>query len=277
MSTNLDRYDEAFEDADRAQRAYERLSDPGTGLAEVKLTRAFLYYRLGRSSESLPLAQSAADEYERRRDMRKYAEAIETAASLLYMMGEYPPALKMYLRNLEAADELRDTEMRARILHNVSLVYRRVGDLDNAGKYLFDALHIWEGLGMKAAVARGRWSIGILALASADFAAAENVLRAAIDALREVGAEALAADAKVDLAEALLMLGRPQEIETLCREVEECYARLGLSRGRLSAAGFLRNAAADQILRREDIQHVRTYLEQSRERSDTHFPPASRN
>jgi hypothetical protein len=87
----------------------------------------------------------------------------------------------------------------------------------------------------------------------------------------------LEADAKLDLAEALLMLGRPQEIEMLCTEAEAAYRKLGLVTGRLAAARYLRSAAANQMLRREDVQHVRTYLEQVREKPDTPFAPPRRD
>jgi tetratricopeptide (TPR) repeat protein len=271
MCMNIDRYDEAFAGADRAQRAYERLADPGTGMAEVKLTRAILFKNRHRFSDGLPLANEAAEEYQRRGDRHKYAGAIEVAASILYAAGDYASALKVFRACLQAGDELHDDDIRARALHNVGLVHRRMGDLGNAAKYLLDALHIWEGLGMKVVVAHCRWSIGLVALARADFEHAEKVLRAAIAALREVGAERVAADAKLDLAEALLMLGRPQEIETLCSEAEAYYARAGVMTGRLEAARFLRNAAANQMLGREDIQHVRMFLAESRETPDMPF------
>jgi tetratricopeptide (TPR) repeat protein len=273
----VDRYTEAFEDADRAQRAYEQMADPGVGLADVKLTRAIVYHRLGRHFEGLPLAKSAADEYEQRGDRRKYAIAVETTGAILNGAGEYAAALKVSLGSLQAADELQDAEMRARILYSVGILYRKVGELDKAGESIHESLQIWEGLGMKAAVAHCRWSIALVALAQADFVDAEKMLRATVDALRELGSEQYAADAKLDLAEALLMLGRPQEIEKLCTEAEAAYAKLGLVTGRLEAARYLRNAAAKQLLRREDVQHVRTYLEKSRAKPETPFAPPPKN
>jgi tetratricopeptide (TPR) repeat protein len=274
--TNIDRFDEALEDADRGERAYGHLADPGSGLASVKLARALVYVRLNRSSEGLPLAKSAADEYERRGERYKYAGALDVIAALLHMAGESVAALKIHADLLEAADELHDVDLRAGTLYNIGLLRRKIGDLEESGKYLLGALHLYEGLGQKAGVAYCRWSIGLLALARADFIEAEKVLRAAIDALRAAGPESSLADAKLDLAEALLMLGRPQEIETLCREAEACYAKLGYVDGRLAAARFLRNAAANQMLRREDVQHVRTYLEESRDRPETPFAPPPR-
>ncbi|HEV8435689.1 MAG TPA: tetratricopeptide repeat protein [Thermoanaerobaculia bacterium] len=274
--SNIDRYDEALEDADRGERAYEQLPDPGSGLASVKLARALVYLRLERFSEGFPLAKSAADEYERRGERYKYAGALDMTAALHHMTGERAAALEINLAVLEAADELHDAELRARTLHNIGQLHRKVGNLEESGKYLLDALHMYEGLGQKAGAAYCRWSIGVLALSRADFIEAEKVLRSAIDAMREVGAERFAAGAKLDLAEALLMLGRPQEIETLCREAEAVYAKAGSLSGHLAAARFLRNAAANQMLRRDDVEHVRTYLESSRGNPDRPFAPPPR-
>jgi tetratricopeptide (TPR) repeat protein len=274
---NLDRYDEAFQDADRAERAYEHLADSGIGLAAVAHTRAIVHFKLKRFSEALSLIKSAAAQYERRGDRRKCTEMVEMTAAILHEAGEYGPALEMYLDNLQAADELHDAEMRARLMHAAGMICRQIGDLENSGKYLLEALHIYEGLGMKLGVSLCRWSVALLALAQAEFLDAEKLLRATVDALTEMGSEQWAADAKLDLAEALLMLGRPQEIETLCREAEATYARLRLMSGRLAAARYLRNAAANQMLRREDIQHVRAYIEESREAPDTPFAPPRKN
>jgi hypothetical protein len=85
------------------------------------------------------------------------------------------------------------------------------------------------------------------------------------------------ADAKLDLAEALLMLENVDEVEYLCREVAHFYRETGLATGALTAAIFLREAATKRVLKREDIEHVRRYLAEVRENPDLLFvPPSSR-
>lgn len=274
---NFSRYPEALDAIDRAEQAYQRLADPGAGLAAVMRTRAVHSFRLNRYAEGLPFARAAAAEYERRGDIQKYVHAAEFAAVLLYKAGDSVGALNMNLNILPAADSLDDAELHVAIRHNLSLMYRSIGDLENSSRYLLDALHMAEALGSKTLVAQCRHSAGILALARADFANAEKVLRGAVDSLLDVGFEQAAADAKVDLAEALLMLGRPQEIERLCTEAEAFFAKVGLVTGRLEAVRFLKTAAANHMLRREDIQHVRAYLDESREKPDAPFAPPRKN
>ncbi len=275
--TFIDRYDEAFEDADRAERAYSRLADPAPGLAAVKLTRAILYIALRRLSEGIPLAKSAVEEYEWRGDWQKYGVAIGVLASLYYAADENDAALELYSRVLEIAEEVHDAELQTSALHNLGLLSRKRGDLEAAAKYLLEALSMAEGLGMKTTAAHSRWSIGILALARGEFVDAERILRGAIRDLHALGYEWVATEAKLDLAEALLVLGRPQEIERLCAEVEAYYTKRGAISGRFDVARFLRNAAANQMLRNEDIQHVRKYLDESREKPETPFAPPRRD
>ena len=270
---NTSRFPEALDAIDRAAQAYERLADPGGGLASVMMARAIQSYRLNRCAEALPFASAAAAEYERRGDTQKYVHAMQFAAVLLYKSGDSAGALKMNLNALPVADRLDDAELHVAIRHNLSLMYRSIGDLETSSSYLLEALHMSEALGSKTLVAHCRYSAGALALAKADFENAETLFRSAVEAFLEVGWEQAAAEAKLDLAEALLMLGRPQEIERLCTEAETFFAKVGLVTGRLEAVRFLKTAAANHMLRREDIQHVRTYLDESREKPDVPFAP----
>jgi tetratricopeptide (TPR) repeat protein len=269
----LARYEAGLEALTRAERAYGRLPDPGPGTAAVHLTRATLLWRVERYSEALPFVRSASREYESRRDTRHFLEAQEVEAVILQRTGDHVRAREIYQRAFDAADELEDMDMKARSAQNLGVNYRESGDFGSASRYFLIALQLYEGLEQPAAAARARWSIARLSLVAGNFVDAVVRLRQAIIDLESKGLVNDVADAKLDLAEALLMNGEFSEVEIVCSEIAFFYRLAGLTTGALMAASFLREAASKRVLRRDDLQHVRTYLNAVREAPDLPFVP----
>src|SRR5205823_8569248 len=103
-----------------------------------------------------------------------------------------------------------------RSARNLAINNRDAQDFGNASKYFVVALQLYQGLRQYAWVVRTRWSIARLTLVAGSFQHAEGRLRAAVQSLESKGLLSDASDARLDLAEALLMLGRLDEVETLC-------------------------------------------------------------
>jgi tetratricopeptide (TPR) repeat protein len=269
----LGRYDAGLDALVRAERNYLRVPDSGPGIAAVNLSRAILLWRLQRYEEALPFARSAAQEYTQRRDLLRYVESQEVEAVILERMGEHLKAREIYERAFHAADDLDELPMKARAAGNLGINYRDSGDLGNAGKYLLIAMRLYEELRQDVSVARTRWSIARLPLVAGNFGEAENRLRVAVRDLEAKGLQNDVADAKLDLAEALLMTGRIAEVEMLCAEVALFYREAGLVTGALTAASFLKEAASKRLLRQQHIKMVRNYLLAVREDPDLPFAP----
>lgn len=270
---HLARFESGLDALVRAERAYRRLPDPGPGMAAVNLARAILLWRMQRYSEALPFARSASLEYELRRDTRRFLEAQEVEALILQRTGDHHRAREIYQRAFDAADELEDLDMKARSAQNLGVNYRESGDLGTASRYFLIALQLYESLEQPASAARARWSIARLSLVAGNFVDAVVRLRRAVGELESKGLANDAADAKLDLAEALLMNGEFTEVESVCIEITFFYRLSGLTTGALTAASFLREAASKRVLRRDDVQHVRTYLSAVREAPDLPFVP----
>jgi tetratricopeptide (TPR) repeat protein len=273
----LGRFQNGLDALHRAESAYRHLGDSGLGLAAVKLSRAILLWKLKRYSEALPLARSAAADYASRRETRRYVEAQEVEAVILQGVGNLSAAREIYRKEFNLADSLEDVEMKARAAGNLGINYRDSGDLGNASKYLIIALQLFQGLGQGVKVARTRWSIARLSLAAGNFRDAERYLRVAQRDLEEKGLRSDATEARLDLAEALLMLDELEEVESLCTEVAGFYRQTRIVTGALTAATFLKEAAVKRLLRREHIQQVRDYLVELNEHPELAFatPPMS--
>jgi hypothetical protein len=70
----------------------------------------------------------------------------------------------------------------------------------------------------------------------------------------------MAASAKLDLAEALLMTGKTDEVKTLCESLVAHFRAANMLSGALTAAAFLREAAVKQQITPRHFQRVRRYL-----------------
>jgi thioredoxin-like negative regulator of GroEL len=134
-------------------------------------------------------------------------------------------------------------------------------------------MQLFEELRQDVLVARTRWSIARLPLVAGNFVEAEHRLRTALRDLEAKGLQNDVADAKLDLAEALLMTGRLDEVEALCAEVAFYYRQAGLVTGALTAASFLKEAASKRRLSREHINTIRDYLFAVREDPELPFAP----
>jgi tetratricopeptide (TPR) repeat protein len=270
---HLARYEAGLHALNRAERAYRHVADSGVGMAAVNLARAILLWKVQRYPEALSFAQSASREYERRRNKRQFIEAQEVEAVILQRTGEHLRARTIYQRAFDAADDLENWDMKARSAQNLGVSYRESGDLGSASTYFLVALQLYENFNQHALAARARWSIARLSLAGGNFIEAVKRLRRVIPELESKGLMNDVADAKLDLAEALLMIGEISEVEMVCSEIAVFYRHSGIANGALLAAAFLREAAFKRTLRRHHLEHVRHYLSAVRETPDLPFAP----
>jgi tetratricopeptide (TPR) repeat protein len=269
----LGRFQDGLDALRRAEGAYGHLADPGGGLAAVNLSRAILLSRIQRHEEALACARKAASAYSSRRDIPRYIEAREVEAIILQRTGASIEARDIYRLAFELSGDIDDFDMKARAARNLAINYRDSHDLGNASKYFLLALQFYEASGQPVWVVRTRWSLARLALVAGNFKQASVSLRASIQELELKGLKSDAADAKLDLAETLIVLGEYAEIEALCSDVMLFYRNEEMITSALTAARFLKEAAAEHSIQRSDIAHVRSFLTQLRRDPNLLFAP----
>jgi tetratricopeptide (TPR) repeat protein len=271
----LARFDSGFDALNRAERAYRRLVDPGLQIAVVKLARAILLWEQQRYPEALEIVRSAAHMFSERRETMRYFEAKEVEALILQRQGNVADACETYRTIFDLADTIGDLEMRARSARNLGIACRDGGDMGSASKYLLIALQLYESLDQRGRIVHTRWSIARLALSAGNARDAAQRLPALILDLSELGMAADAAHAQLDLAEALLLLERFDEVHDACTSLFAFFRGANMLTGALTAAAFLREAATSGTLTSQHIQRVRTYLSELERHPDLAFAPSS--
>lgn len=254
------RFAEGFDALTRADRAYRRLIDSTVQLATVELCRAILFWEQQQYDDALRSARSAASQFAARHERDRYFEAKQVEAVILHRQGNVEAACEVYRAAYEFADGTGDAEMKAQSARNLGVAATDQGDIGTASKYLLIALQVYESLDMTALVVLTKWAIARLALAAGNPAEAAQRLRPIVAELSALELRGDAANAHLDLAEALLILGRYDEAQVACEGLFAFFRQAQMLTGAMTAAAYLREAAAGRKLSLGDIQSVRTYL-----------------
>jgi tetratricopeptide (TPR) repeat protein len=271
----LARFDKGFDALGRAERAYRRLPTDATHLGRVFLARAVMFFEQQKYEEALPLARQAAERFRMYGLLSSYLDAKELEAVTLYRMGDTRATFDVYQRIYDTADVLGEVEKKARAARNLAVAHADRGEISTASTYLQLALQIYAGLGQPAMVAHTRWSIAWLALLAGDARAAAEQLPAVVNDLSAFGMAGDAARAQLDLAEALIVLERFDEVRDICAALVSYFRRANMLTGAVTAAAFLKEAAAKRRIVREDVKHVRRYLDALNRQPDLVFIPPS--
>lgn len=267
----LSEFKAGFDALARAERAYRRLPDGEPQLATVDLCRAILLWEQQRYDEALPLARAAARRFSNRRETRNYFEAKEVEALILHRQGDVAAACETYEQMFTYADELGDTEMKARSARNLGVAYRDRAEIGLASRYMLIALRLYEQLDQRAIVVLMRGLIARLALTAGNASEAVRRLPPLIDEMRRLGLRADASRAQLDLAEALLILGRLEEVEAVCSGLAAFFREAEMLTGALTAVAYLKETAAMRRLTTSHIEHVRAYIAQLERAPDLPF------
>lgn len=238
----------------------------------MDLCRAILHWEREQHQDALRNARSAARVFSELHATDK-REARECEAIVLHSSGDIRAARDTYARLYELAETTNDPVMKARAATNLAIAYRDTGEWGSASMYYAIALQIYAGLGEAAMVAHVRWSLARLALRGGNATDAAARLPGIVDELLRFGMTNHAAHARLDLAEALLILGEYEEVESICSALIAFYANAEILTGALTAASYLKEATKNRSVTARHIEHIRKYLSALERAPDLVFVP----
>ena len=254
----MGRYPEALECADRSKRLFAQVPLPEYDLARLALVHASILRCIDRAEEAIVLARDAAETFRRFGDVRRYLNARITEAGMYFEAGNVHAALAIWL-DLEK-DPALDDLARVQVSHNIGTAYAELRQPEKAVEYLQRCIPVFEMLGLETDRARARWMLGHALVAS-------GKTREAIPTLRKTWREfeqlELIADAglvALELAEALLTIGQPEEVPAICRDLIAQFTRAGMTSRAITALSFLREAVALGHVSTSLVRHVHAFL-----------------
>ena len=269
----MGRYPEALEYTDRSKRLFDQVPLPEYDLARLALVKASILRSVDRVEDALALIRGAAETFLRFGDLSRHAVARQTEASTLYLRRNIEEALAIW-KEVEASNVTLDEHASVRLTHNIALCYTDLGRPQEAIEYITRCIAEYEILGIETERTRSRWLLGRALSACGRYQDALPILRQTwrefeqLDIIAEAGLVAL------ELAETLLVMGQPDEVPAICRDVIGQFTRAGMASRALTALSFLREAVALGQATPSLVQHVSAFLRHLPAEQPRLFAPA---
>jgi tetratricopeptide (TPR) repeat protein len=264
MLSYMGRFPEARKVCDAAERLFRQIPVPDYELARLQLVRAHIVGAgLDRYDEAISLARQSAETFHRFGDTSRYVTARRTEAAMLYEHGDIREALDIWLglqRDM-APEGLANT----RLTHDIALCRRQLGDVVHAIDDFARCAAEFQLLGMDVEYTRARWNLGQTLVIAGRPADAVPVLREAWRSFESLEMISDAGLAALELVEALLLIGQPEQIPAICRDLVARFVAAGSTARAVTALSFLREAIALGQTKPSLVREVHSFLRQIRD------------
>jgi tetratricopeptide (TPR) repeat protein len=269
----LAEFDQALEALERAERAYGHLRSPGYGLGAVELVRGAVYYERGELQEAAKHVELAEQLYAHLGLARQQMKAVFLRGEIAYESLEYAKSAAIMRQVMRFGEEIGDPSWVARGSYVRALSELERGNLGEAATLFHAALVIFREGGPTENRIDTEWGLARVALYGGNASDGVRRLRDAIAAYEEIGRVMNAALAGVDLAEALLVLERWEEIVKVATHAFRVLKKAGHLTGALTALAYLKEAATNRQVAPETLKVLRDYLRRVERQPDLLFVP----
>jgi len=265
------RMHEALAEIDRAEKLFQQCALPEYDVARAKLVRATIVRLLDRLPEAIRLAREAAKTLGKFGDQRRHANALVIEAAMLFQSGAISEALALW-RETDGHPGIEETT-RVMVLNNIGLCYTELGEYDKAAEAIREAIAACEVLGMESTRVKARWALANVITSAGRASDAVPLLRQTWKELENLDMEVDAALVGLELAEALLILGRSEEVPQICRTILDRFTRAGMTSRAITALAFLREAIAVGQAHPTLVRHVHDFLRHLPQQPGSAFAP----
>jgi tetratricopeptide (TPR) repeat protein len=269
----LGRLTEALESIRQAERAYQRLRSSGHGLAAVELVRAAVYYQMGELQKAASHAERAEHAYAHLGQQHRRMQAVHLRGSIKLESCELEEAAAIYQRVIEYGEETSDAELIAKGSYARANCELDLGRIGEASVLFTKAIAIFRETGPAADRVSTEWGFARVVLHGGKPTEAVHRLRDVIAAFEQMGMVTDAALAGLDMADALLVLRRPEQIEKIAAHAFRVLKKAGVLTGALTALAYLKEAAASRRVSPAVIDGVRRFLRRAEREPELLFVP----
>lgn len=230
--------------------------------ARAGLIRANVYAETHRFRESVGEARSAARAFRTFGDTSRFLAARLVEGGALFIQGQFRAAAEVLGPLADEARQAGDLLHLARALQTAGNCSIELRDYGKAAQQFAEASALWQELGRDVERVRTNWSIGALHKAMGDLDGAIERIDDARRSFEALGIVNDAAIARLELAEALLLAERADEVPDLLRNVVVSFTSEGIMQNAKMALAYLREAVEAGAVEARLVRHVRDYLEE---------------
>jgi tetratricopeptide (TPR) repeat protein len=269
----LAEFDDALESLRRAEDAYQHLRSSGRGLGAVELVRAGVYYERGELRKATEHVDRAEHGFAHLGLERQRMKAVWLRGEIAYEALDYVGVRDIFEQVIQFGQKSNDAGWIARGSFCRAACELELGNLREAVTLYHGALMIFRETGPAEYRIETEWGLARVALYAGNPTDAARGLRDVIAAFEDIGRAANVALAGIDLAEALLVLERWEEIAKVAGHSFRVLKKAGHLTGALTALAYLKEAASKHQVTPETLKVVREYLRRVEREPDLLFAP----
>jgi tetratricopeptide (TPR) repeat protein len=269
----LGTFQAAFDALDRAERAFRELRRPELDLASVTYLRAVIYTEQQKYDIAAPLAERSTAVFSQLGQIEFYFRSRQLQGWIAFeqrRLGEAQSIFSSVLGYGETNDDLFWIAHGSMALGNCFL---ERGELSGATQYLHRGMSAFRDVGMLADEIRCRWGLALVFQRDRRYLAAIPRLRDVRDAFTTLGNVSDAGLVTLDIMETYLLLGKPREVRRTAGNIVKLFKEAGMVTGAVTAADYLKQAAAMSNVTSNLIGYIRRYLRQVAAQPDLVFVP----
>ncbi|HEX6087387.1 MAG TPA: hypothetical protein VF266_22840, partial [Thermoanaerobaculia bacterium] len=273
VNRHLGRFTVALEALDRAERDYRSLPRPELDLGSITFIRATIHYEQGLYDQAKRYAQESAADFAQLGQTELYLRARHLQGSIAFeegALGEAQSVFDAIFAHGEATGNLTWIAREAQALGNCFLERR---EFTHASHYFNQGMVAFRELGILSEEIRCRWGLALVVQRDGRHRMAIPRLRDVLDEFSALGAASDAALVTLDIMETFLMLGKPREVRRTAGNIVKLFKDAGMVTGALTAADYLKQAAALRGVTSSLIEYVRRYLRRVEFQPDLNFVP----
>lgn len=270
---HLGRFSEALEALDRAERAYRALARPELDLASLTYIRGTIHYEQQRYDLAAQHAEESAAAFAQLGQTELYVRSRYLQGSIAFeqrQLGEAQVIFDAILAHAKTTGDLSWIATTSLALGNCHLERR---ELSIAPQYFHRGMLAFRELGILSAEIRCRWGLALLVQREGRYRTAIPRLQEVREEFTKLGAASDAALVTLDLMETFLLLEKPREVRRAAGNIVHLLKEAGMVTGALTAADYLKTAAAMSKVTPTLIDYVRSYFRRVDAQPDLAFVP----
>lgn len=269
----LGRCPDALDALTRAERNFKNLRSSGFCLSSAALVRAGVLAQQQRLEEAAAEAQRAEMGFAHLGDDDRRMMALHLRGAIKYEAQEHADAAALFRLVVEHGESTNDPGWIARGSYALGDAELACGNAGEASLLYHRALAIFRAIGPANERISAEWGVARVFLHGARYGDAIVRLRDVEARFEAIGMLTDAALVGLDIAEALLALGRTLQIARLAARLFRVFTEAGMLTAALNALAYIRESANGGTLTAADLQAARRFLRRVEREPDILFVP----
>lgn len=256
-----------------AEAAYSELPRPELDLASITFIRATVYWKQQRWDLAEQHANESTAAFAQLGQTEFYMRSRHLQGCIAFDQGEVGTAQVIFDEIFaygEATHNLSWIAVESQVLGHC---YLERGELTRASQFFLGGMRAFRELGMLLPVVSCRWGLALVEQRHGHLRTAVTRLHEIQEEFAAAGAVSDAALVALDLMETFLALGRRRDVRRTAGNIVQLFKGAGMVTGALTAADYLKQAAAMQTVTSSLIDYIRRYFRRVDQQPDLVFVP----